>query len=409
MTDRPPGNEALAEVLASVTDSVRRASSSMRRSSMLGSAVSFAAVLVGALVLAIPVVYLAGSNPLDAYGALLDGSLGDQRAISESLISMTPLLFAGMAVAIAFQSGLFNIGAEGQLVIGGLAAGYVAADLDLPGPLHLVAALVAGFVGGALWALIPALLKALRGVHEVITTIMMNFVAFSLSQYLVKPGGALVSDTQPQATERIAANAVLPRIWEPTRLHAGILLALATAVLCWYFIYRTPAGYRFRLTGANATAAEFSGISTKRTIVQALMFSGGLAGLGGAVEVLGVHGRYFDSFSPGYGFDSIAVALLGALNPFGVAVAALLFGMLRAGSIRLQSDAGVSRDMVTVISGLVVACVALAPLAQRWRARIRTGTSPKETASDGERAPASIDESATPTTDPAVGGSVGSV
>jgi len=403
------GNDALAEALASATESIRSAASPSGSSKLLGSALSFLAILVGALVLAIPVVYLAGSNPLDAYGALLSGSVGDRRAIAESLISMTPLLFAGMAVAIAFQTGLFNIGAEGQLVIGGLAAGYAGASLDLPGPLHLVAALLAGFVGGALWALIPALLKARRGVHEVITTIMMNFVAFSVSQYLVKPGGLLVSKTQPQATEKAASNALLPRIWEPTRLHAGVLLALAVAVVCWYVIYRTPFGYRLRLTGANAKAAEFSGISTKRTIVQAFMLSGGLAGLGGAVEVLGVHGRYFDSFSPGYGFDSIAVALLGALNPFGVAVAALFFGMLRAGSIRLQSDAGVSRDMVTVISGLVVACVALTPLVRRLRSgathrRRGRPTEPSDGASiglDGSRP--------VPVTDPAVGGSVGSV
>ncbi|MAT06931.1 MAG: hypothetical protein CL424_18010 [Acidimicrobiaceae bacterium] len=333
------------------------------------SVISFLGVLVAALVLATPIVYLAGSNPIEAYGALLRGSLGGQQPIAESLISMTPLLFAGLAVAVAFQAGLFNIGAEGQLVMGGLVAGWIAAEVDVPAPLHLVTAILAGFVGGALWAWIPAVLKAWRGVHEVITTIMMNFVAFSISQYLVKPGGALVSTTQPQATERVASAAELPRIWDPTRLHAGIILALAVAVAMWFFLYRTPVGFRFRMVGSNPVAAEFNGIATKRVIVQSLMLSGGLAGLAGAVEVLGVHRRYFDSFSPGYGFDSIAVALLGALNPLGVAAAAAFFGMLRAGSIRLQSEAGLTRDMVTVISGLVVACVAAQPLVHRWRAR----------------------------------------
>jgi len=335
------------------------------------SMVSFAGVVLAALVLATPVVFVAGSDPVEAYGALLRGSLGGQQSLAESLISMTPLLFAGLAVAMAFQAGLFNIGAEGQLVIGGLMAGYVGADLDLPPALHLLVAVLAGFLGGALWAVIPAVLKAWRGVHEVITTIMMNFVAFSVSQYLVKPGGALVSATQPQATDRVASAAELPRIWDPTRLHAGIFLALVVAGLCWYLLYRTPLGFRFRMVGANPTAAGFNGVATKRVIVQALMLSGGLAGLAGAVEVLGVHRRYFDSFSPGYGFDSIAVALLGALNPIGVAVAAAFFGLLRAGSIRLQSEAGLTRDMVTVISGLVVACVAAQPLIRRVRARSR--------------------------------------
>jgi simple sugar transport system permease protein len=361
---------ALDETLAAAPDSIGPTDFAWKAKSIVGAVAGFVAIVLAALVLAIPVIYLAGSNPLDAYGALLEGSLGSRQAVAESLISMTPLLFAGLAVAIAFQAGLFNIGAEGQLVIGGLLAGYVGAAWDLPGPMHLAVAIAAGFVGGALWAVIPAVLKAWRGVHEVITTIMMNYVAFSVSQYLVKPGGALVSESQPQATDRVAPDAALPRVWDPTRLHAGIFLALITAGLCWYLLYRTPLGFRFRVVGANPTAAAFTGTSTKRVIVQAMLLSGGLAGLAGAVEVLGVHGRYFDSFSPGYGFDSIAVALLGALNPLGVAAAALFFGMLRAGSIRLQSDAGLTRDMVTVISGLVVACVAAQPLTQRWRRRV---------------------------------------
>lgn len=150
----------------------------------------------------------------------------------------------------------------------------------------------------------------------------------------------------------------MARIWEPTRLHAGVFVALTMVAFCWYFLYRSPAGYRFRLVGANARAAAFNGISPKRVTMQAMCLSGALAGLAGAVEVLGVHRRYFDSFSPGYGFDSIAVALLGALHPVGVGMAALFFGGLRASSGIIQLKAGVSRDMITVISGLVVAFVA---------------------------------------------------
>ena len=334
------------------------------------AAAIFVATVLAALVLAAPLIIAAGSDPFAAYGALYDGSLGGQRPVAETLVSMTPLLFGGLAVAIAFQAGLFNIGVEGQLVAGGLAAGVVAIKVSTWAPAHVLLALLAGAAAGGLWALVPAALKAWRGVHEVITTIMMNFVAFSVSQFLVKPGGALVGEI-PTGTEPVQSSAELPRIWHPTRLHMGIVVALIVAGACWYFIYRTPGGYRFRLVGANPVAARFNGISSNRVIVEAMLLSGALGGLTGAVEVLGTHRRYLDSFSPGYGFDSIAVALLGALHPVGVAAAAFFFGLLRAGSTQLQLEAGITRDMITVISGLVVACVAARLLLSRRAARSR--------------------------------------
>ena len=336
------------------------------------AAAIFVATVLAALVLAAPLIIAAGSDPFAAYGALYDGSLGGQRPVAETLVSMTPLLFGGLAVAIAFQAGLFNIGVEGQLVAGGLAAGVVAIKVSTWAPAHVLLALLAGAAAGGLWALVPAALKAWRGVHEVITTIMMNFVAFSVSQFLVKPGGALVGEI-PTGTEPVQSSAELPRIWHPTRLHMGIVVALIVAGACWYFIYRTPGGYRFRLVGANPVAARFNGISSNRVIVEAMLLSGALGGLTGAVEVLGTHRRYLDSFSPGYGFDSIAVALLGALHPVGVAAAAFFFGLLRAGSTQLQLEAGITRDMITVISGLVVACVAARLLLSRRAARSRQG------------------------------------
>ncbi len=329
---------------------------------------TFAATVLAALVLTIPLIFAAGSDPITAYAALFDGSLGGQRPLSETLLSMTPLLFGGLAVATAFQAGLFNIGVEGQLVAGGIAAGVVGIKLSTFAPLHVLAAILAGMAAGALWALVPALLKAWRGIHEVITTIMMNFVAFSVSQYLVKPGGLLEGEI-PTATEPVKASAELPRIWQSTRLHAGFLVALLVAALCWYFLFRTPGGYRFRLVGSNPDAARFNGISSKRVIVEAMLFSGALGGLMGASEVLGTHRRFLDSFSPGYGFDSIAVALLGVLHPVGVAAAALIFGVLRAGSTQLQLEADITRDMITVISGLLVACVAARQLLVRRRRR----------------------------------------
>ena len=369
---RVAGQRGGVELLAPL-DEAGRALAHVSAAAVAGgairAAVVFLATVAASLLLAIPLIYVAGSDPVEAYSALLGGSLGGQRPIAETLVSATPLLLAGLAVAVAFQAGLFNIGVEGQLVMGGLAAGAVGAELSLPGRLHLVAAVAAGMAAGALWGLVPGLLKAWRGVHEVITTIMLNYVAFSVSLWLVSPGGRLVSDTQPSATERVAQDAALPRIWEPTRLHAGILVAAVVVALAWWFLFRTPAGYGFRIVGANPTAARFNGIVPERVIVGAMVLSGALGGLAGAVEVLGVHGRYFDSFSPGYGFDSIAVALLGLLHPIGVAAAALFFGVLRAGSVRMQSDAGLSRDIITVISGLVVGCVAARVVLDRIRVR----------------------------------------
>ena len=374
---RPPAGEPRRGMAAELQRTLDSAGSTVARSAAADlaqgagrAAAIFVATVLAALVLAAPLIIAAGSDPFAAYGALYDGSLGGQRPVAETLVSMTPLLFGGLAVAIAFQAGLFNIGVEGQLVAGGLAAGVVAIKVSTWAPAHVLLALLAGAAAGGLWALVPAALKAWRGVHEVITTIMMNFVAFSVSQFLVKPGGALVGEI-PTGTEPVQSSAELPRIWHPTRLHMGIVVALIVAGACWYFIYRTPGGYRFRLVGANPVAARFNGISSNRVIVEAMLLSGALGGLTGAVEVLGTHRRYLDSFSPGYGFDSIAVALLGALHPVGVAAAAFFFGLLRAGSTQLQLEAGITRDMITVISGLVVACVAARLLLSRRAARSR--------------------------------------
>jgi simple sugar transport system permease protein len=329
----------------------------------------FVLTVLGALVAAAPLIMIAGANPIDAYVALFQGSLGSKRGIAETLIAATPLLVCGLAVSVSFQGGLFNIGVEGQLVVGGLAAGGIGAKMSLPAGIHVIVAILGAAAAGALWALVPALLKAFRGVHEVITTIMLNYVAFSLSTYLVSPGGPLVSSTQPSATDKVRSTAKLARIWEPTRLHLGVVVAVGLCAACWWFLFRTTAGYRLRMVGANPQAARFNGIDVRAVTVRTLCLSGALAGCAGAIEVLGLHGRYFDSFSPGYGFDSIAVALLGLMNPIGVAAAAAFFGLLRAGSVLLQAQAGVSKDMVTTISGLVVAFVAARVVIERWMDR----------------------------------------
>lgn len=323
--------------------------------------ISFAVTILVALVAALPIVYLSGSNAQIALQALIGGSWGSPQAIAETLVQTIPLLIAGLAVALAFHGGLFNIGVEGQLIIGALAAGIVGATVHLPGPLLLIAALAAGMVAGALWVLIPALLKAFRGVHEVVTTIMMNYIAINISAYAVTTDGPFASKTQPSATEKVPLDAHLAVVAPGTRLHAGLFIAIALIVVLMWVLYRTPAGFRLRLLGANPRAAGATGISLRRTTVTVMLASGAVAGLAGAVQVLGVYGRYFDGFSPGYGYSAIAVALLGALSPVGIAAAALFFGTLDAGAVQLQAVAGISREMVSVVSGLVVAFVAAQP------------------------------------------------
>ena len=341
---------------------------------------TFAITIAAALIASLPVIWLAGSDLGRTTMAFFGGSLGDGHAIAETLVQMVPLLISGLAVALAFHAGLFNIGVEGQLVIGGLAAGVIGATVSLPGPILLVVCMAAGVAAGAAWALIPALLKAYRGVHEVVTTIMMNFVATSIANFSVAPSGPFVSSSQPSATDMIPAGAQLPILIQGTRLHAGFIVALAAVVFALWLLYRAPGGFQLRLMGANPGAAEASGISIRKVTILALLGSGALGGLAGAVQVLGVYGRFYASFSPGYGFDAIAVALLGGLSPVGVVAAAFFFAMLHSGSVQMQAIAGISREMVGVVSGLVVAFVAAQPavfrVLSRWQ---QGGSSPDRT------------------------------
>lgn len=336
------------------------------------------ALTLGAATLAIlPVVLATGADLGVTAQAFLDGSLGSRFAISETLVQMIPLLIAGLAVAVSFHAGLFNMGVEGQLIFGGLIAGVIGATLELPPALLSVLCLAGGVAGGALMALVPAALKAWRGVHEVVTTIMMNFIARSLAIYAVSPSGPFVSASQPSATEKIPRGAKLPVIWDGTRLHAGLLIALAVMVGLWWLLYRTPLGYRIRLVGANARAARASGVSVGRVTVATLLISGGIGGLAGAVQVLGVYGRFFDSFSAGYGWTGIAVALLAGLSPFGTLVSSFFFAMLASGAVQMQAVAGISREMINVVSGLVVGFVAIQPATLHLARAIRARFGPK--------------------------------
>lgn len=323
------------------------------------------------------VLALAWNAVTGAYGALLEGSLGnpaqmvaalqsgDARTIalafypiSESLVASTPYIFAGLAVALGFRCGLFNIGAEGQLFIGALTSVFVGyAITGLPAIVHIPLALGAGALGGALWGLVPGFLKARVGAHEVINTIMMNYIAFRLSEWLLngpmkRPGAVPVSPF-------IAESAQLPRFFpDPIRFHLGFFIALGVAAFIWWFLFKSRWGFEIRTVGANPNAARYAGMNIAFNIIVAMCMSGALAGMAGANEVLGVNYNLANAFSSGYGFDSIALALLGRSHPFGVVLAALLFGTLRSGGTRMQNVAQIPIDIIIVVQALVIAFMA---------------------------------------------------
>ena len=297
-----------------------------------------------------------GYKPLPVFAALFKGAFGSRRGFGETLLSTTPLLLGGLGFAVAYRCGLFNIGLEGQITMGGIAAAFFGFIIPEINPIiHVSICIIAGIVAGGIWGFIPGYLKAKFGVHEVISVIMLNHIAFKIAAYLVSMQGPMKDklDDMP-ASPFISDSAKIVRILDRTRLHWGIFLAVGVAVLIWLLLFRMRLGYKIRAVGRNSFAAEASGISIKKHIILTLAISGALGGLAGAVEILGVHYRLFAAFSPGYGFDAIAVALLGMVNPLGIIASAFLFGILRSGSVFMQAMYGVNKDMVSVITAIIV-------------------------------------------------------
>ena len=312
-----------------------------------------------------------------AYGALFRGSFGSPTQIvnalasgdsvavrqafwpiTESLTTSTPYILAGLAVGLGFKAGLFNIGAEGQFLAGSLGAAFVGYSLvGWPLYLHLPLAILGGFAAGAIWGAIPGWLKAKTGGHEVVNTIMMNWIAFRLSDWLIN--GPMKAPGFRPVTPHIQASAELPRLFgDPIRFNVGFFLALIVAGVVFWLLFKTTIGFQIRAVGANPDAARYSGMSITRTVVLAMTLSGGLAGLAGASQVLGVDYWVGQGFSAGYGFDAIAIALVGRSHPFGIVLAALLFGFLRSGATQMQSLAGIPIDIISIIQGLVIIFVA---------------------------------------------------
>jgi general nucleoside transport system permease protein len=344
-----------------------------------------AAFAVGAIVLD-----FAGISPAVAYRAMIEGAFGDLAAIGLTLQKSVPLILAGTGVAIALRCGLFNIGAEGQLYIGALFGTVVALYVrGLPPLLHVSLALVAAFVGGGIWGAIPGYLRAARGVSEIITTIMLNYIAFWFVSFLVHGPIQEPAGYYPQ-TELVPTSSFLPIFWPQGRLHAGFLVAVGVAVIGYILLFHTTLGLRIRAVGAGIQAARHAGIAPVRNMVIAMTISGGLAGLAGINEILGVQHRLSDFFSPGYGYDAIAVALLGYANPLGVIVAAIFFGALRSGSNMMQRSVGVPAAVAGFIQGLTVLFVVIArAIPEIQRRSPRSNTSESQVAQGGGEVAAS--------------------
>jgi len=305
-------------------------------------------------------------NPVQIVGAIFSGDANQIRRavypIAETLRMSTPYVFAGLAVALGFQGGLFNIGAEGQYFVGGLIAVYAGYSITgLPQLIHLPLALLAGMVGGALWGAIPGYLKGKTGAHEVINTIMMNYVAYRLAEFLLDVGGPMARGDGRPVSPEIQPSAFLPQFFPnrvDLRVNVGIFLALGVAWVVWWLLYKTTLGYEIRTVGKNPDAARYAGINVPRTIVITMALSGALAGLSAATDILGVLHFMPNAFFSGYGFDAIALALLGNSHPAGVVLASVLFGAIGAGARNMQGMARVPIDITSILQGLIIVFVA---------------------------------------------------
>ena len=316
------------------------------------------ATITGMIVLLLVVLAVSGYPPVRGLAAFWDGSFGSWYSFtSGTLLRATPLMITGLAIAIAFRGGVLNIGVEGQLLVGAVAATTVALGSAVPDVLALPAALVAGIAGGVIWACIPAFLKRRRGVLEVISTLLLNSVALYLVSWLVRSSLQEHTHTYPQS-DLIREAARLPIIIPHTRLHAGFVIGLGVTAVTWWAMARTAWGFRLRAVGANPFAASSAGQINVRTVAtNALLISGGLAGLAGAVEVHGVTYSLFENISPGYGYTAIAVALLARLDARLIIPSAMLFAALESGAGAMQRDAGVPVVLVKVVEALLIIAI----------------------------------------------------
>ncbi|MGI9648412.1 MAG: ABC transporter permease [Acidimicrobiia bacterium] len=379
--DAPAGDDWVSKITG--------VGSSLAKSLLIPTLALLTALIIGAVIIAVTDVdawrawssdgagealSMMRTSVVDAYKALFSGSIGSVNAISETLFSATPLIIAGLAVAIGFQAGLFNIGVNGQMHMGGLVAIYISFTWSLPTVIHIPLVLVGAIIGGAIWGGIPGLLRAKTGAHEVITTIMLNFIALFFVDYVLttrffQEPGRLDPISKPAET-----TAQFPKILgHDYRLNIGFLIALALVFFVYWLLFRSSIGFEFRAVGSNPEAAKFAGMSVVVALVAVMAVSGALGGIAGANQLLGLPPyRATSNFAATVGFDAIALALLGRSHPFGVLWAGILFGALRAGGRAMQGEAGIPIDLVLVIQALIIVFIA-APGLVRAIYRVKAG------------------------------------
>jgi ABC-type uncharacterized transport system permease subunit len=316
-------------------------------------------VILGLLSGAI-IMWVFGYDAILGFASLFYGVFGDPYLRGETIRTITPLILAGLSVAFAFRTGLFNIGVEGQLIIGWLAAVYIGVSFDLPTIIHIPLAIIVAGVAGALWGFIPGFLKARLHVHEVITTIMMNYIALFSANYIIRT----FLKSASERTETVHPSASLRAEWltqmfAGSRIHLGIFIALAAALALWYILWKTTLGFELRAVGFNSSASEYAGMNVSRNILLSMMISGSFAGIAGAVEGLGTY-QYMPISAgfTGIGFDGIAVALLGASTASGIILAASLLGGLQFGSLNMQAISAVPVEIIQVVIAFIIFFVA---------------------------------------------------
>jgi simple sugar transport system permease protein len=340
-----------------------------------------------------------GANPLEIYLTIFTGPFKDMFGMTEILVRAVPLILVALGIAIAFRSGIINIGAEGQMVIGILAA--TATALALPGwPKYALLPLVilAGALGGGFWAGIAGTLRAKLGVNEILSTVMLNYIAAQLYTFflrgpMIDPGELETGSGTPQSM-RLPKGAIMSRLVPGTRLHTGLILALVLCAIVYFFLWHTTWGFRLRAAGAESKAARYAGIKVEGSLITAMVLSGGFAGIAGAVEVTGVHHRAIENISSGYGFAGIVVALFGALHPAGIVPAAVFFGLLLVGADMTQRSAGVPANMILVLQGVIILSIVSAKMylnnayaqerAARFFSRLKAQPAPEAAKTGGQ-------------------------
>jgi simple sugar transport system permease protein len=358
---------------------------------------TLAALAVGAVMLLILKV-----NPIEAYAALWDGAFGSANAFAETLVKATPLLLVALGICISFRGDVINIGGEGQMIIGAILATWVGLNVTgLPGWLTITLALMAGFLGGAIWGGIPGALKAYFSVNEILSTVMMNAIAVQLMNFLLR--GPMIDPEQAKLASQIPQTARLEEIFRlprlaPTRLHLGALIAVILAVLVYILLWRTTLGYRIRAVGQNPHASRYAGVKVQRYMVAALLLSGAFAGLAGATQVFGVNYRMItDGSSSGFtgsaGFNGIVAALFGQLHPLWSIPASILFGALLVGANKMQRIVQVPSALIIALNGLVVVFVVSSEIIRRRRQRRREAVAKRE----DETPPPPVDSGDKPT------------